>query len=261
MPIRTISSPGLYYQDTDITQSNPNDDGILITSNYVTLINRARIVGAGGVNSNNAGIRVTNGAAVTILNHGGSVRGFTYGLSAYNAYLLRVQDLFVQDALFRGIKVEGDDAYVAGCDIREVHGAMFTPFAYCMGIEMSGMTSGGGKSKVLRNSVQNVHGTTSGGNTGESVGISITDLNVGAVVQGNLIQNDFKPGLAFAHGASIGVWIGGASAVVVADNIIRTWDNGIVSSSPTSDGHGQNLFADCTVDAITGGTTIPSTED
>lgn len=261
MPLRTISAPGLYYQDTDLTQSNPNDDAILITSNYVTLINRARIVGAGGVGSNNSGIRVLNGAAVTILNHGGSVRGFTYGLSAYNAYLLRVDGLFVQDALFRGIKIEGDDAYVAHCDIREVHGAMFTPFAYCMGIEMSGMSSGGGKAKVLRNSVQNVHGTTSGGNTGESVGISITDLNIDAVVQGNLIQNDNKPGLAFGHGASIGVWVGGASKVLVAENVIRTWDQGLIASSPTSLGHGQNLYANCTVDATTGGATIPTTED
>ena len=130
-----------------------------------------------------------------------------------------------------------------------------------MGIELSGETATGGLPKVIRNLVRNVHGTNSGGNTGESVGISITDLGIGAVVSGNVIQNDTKAGLAFAHGASMAVWCGGASDVLVADNILRTWDYGVVSSSPPSVGHGQNMFVNCTTDSQIGGLLDTSTED
>jgi len=219
------------------------------------------LVGAGGVGSTNTGIRANGNAAVTLIGDGGSIRGFAYAVSFYNTYLTRIDGLFVQDALFRGIKLEGDDAIITNCDIREIHGAMFTPSAYCMGIEMSGMTAGGGKAKVLHNLVQNVHGTNSGGNTGESVGISITDLNVNSIVADNVIQNDTKPGLPPGGGTSIGIWCGGASSIAVKGNLIRTWDWGLLASSPPSVGKGQNLFVNCTTDFQIGGPVIPTSED
>jgi hypothetical protein len=258
-----IDSPGDYTIDRDMTQADPLQHCVTINPgvHYVTLRLRSRLVGAGGVNSNNAGIYANGNAAVSLIGDGGSIRGFAYGVQFYNTLIARMNGLFVQDALFRGIKIEGDDAMISNCDIREVHGAMWTPSAYCMGIECSGMTSGNGKPKVLNNFVQNVYGTNSGGNTGESVGISITDLGIGAVVAGNIIQNDTKPGLAFAHGATIAVWCGGASNVLIDGNVMRTWDNGIVASSPPSIAHGQNLFANCTTDFLIGGPLIPTSED
>lgn len=257
-----IDAPGDYTIDRDLTQTDPNGSCVYINPgvHFVTIRLRSRLVGAGGVNSNNVGILANGNAAVTLLGDGGNIRGFTYGVKFWNTYLARMSGLFVQDALFRGIKIEGDDAMISNCDIREVHGALFTPSAYCMGIEASGM-SAVGMPKIIKNFVQNVHGTTSGGNTGESVGISITDLALGAVVTDNVVQNDSKPGLGFGLGASIGIWCGGASDVFVEGNSLRTWDYGLVSSSPPSVGHASNVFGNCTTDFQIGGTTNPTNED
>lgn len=253
-----IDSSGDYTIDRDLTLTDPTGSCVSINPgvHYVTIRLRSRIVGAAGVSSNNVAILARGNAAVTLLGDGGSIRGFAYGVQFWNTYLARMSGLFIQDALFRGIKIEGDDAMISNCDVREVHGAMFTPSAYCMGIEASGM-SAAGRPKIIKNFVQNVHGTNSGGNTGEGVGISITDRALGAVVTDNVVQNDFKPGLGFGRGATIGIWCGGASDVFVEGNSLRTWDYGLVSSSPPSVSHASNVFGDCTTNIQIGGTVNP----
>ena len=257
-----IDAPGDYTIDRDLTSTDPNLACVYINPgvHYVTLRLRSRLVGAYGPYGNNTGIYASGSAAVTLIGDGGSIRGFTYGVRFENTYLARIERLFVQDAHFRGIKLSGDDCVISNCDIREIHGAMFTPSAYCMGIEVSGM-SPFSKPKVLRNFVQNVYGSASGGNTGEGVGISISDKGRGAVVSGNVIQNDVLLGLPLAHGACMGIWVGGDSDVLVSGNTIKTFDHGLLASSPTTVSNGQNLYVDCTEDWVAGGINTPSTQD
>jgi hypothetical protein len=239
-----IDAPGDYTIDRDLTQPNPEADCIIINPgvHYVTLRLRSRIVGAGGSGSVNSGIRATGSAAVTVLNDGGSIRGFAYGLRFFDTFIPRVDGLFVQDAWFRGMKIEGDDALIKECDVRNVGGAIWTPNAYCMGIEVSGM-SAAGKPKVFGNFVQKVHGVGSG----ESVGISISDKALGAIVSGNIVKNDTKPGAPFGAGASIGVWCGGQSDVTLSHNTLDVWDYGIAFSSTPTGRVGKCFFGDCTV--------------
>lgn len=261
MPLLTISAPGTYFIDSDMTQTNPNDDAIRIAPgvHYVNIILRGgRLVGAGGPSSTNAGIHAVGNAAVTVIGQGGSIRGFGYGLHFEDTLIPRIDGVFVQDALFRGIKIEGDDAYVADCDIRDVHGATWTPNAYCMGIEVQGMTTNG-RPKILRNLVQTVHGTGSG----ESVGISLSDNSIGGMVSGNIIKNDTKAGMPFGLGACIGLWLGGAGDITTGHNTLDYWDYGIANSLP--DGRrGQNMYVNCTIDFYlyaNGGTVTIANED
>lgn len=239
-----IDAPGDYIIDRDLTQPDPTKNCIVINPgvHYVTLRLRSRLVGAGGAGSNNAGIHAVGSAAVTVLGDGGCIRGFAYGASFFDTYLTSFRDLFVQDALFRGIKLQGDDAMISECDIRNVGGALWTPNAYCMGIEVSGMSSSG-KPKVMRNTVQKVHGV----GIGESVGISISDNAQGAFVVGNVIVNDTKPGNPFGAGASIGLWCGGDSDVTVTHNTFGTWDYGAAFSSTPTGRVSKCSFANCTV--------------
>src|SRR6266436_1612290 len=102
MPLMTISAPGTYFIDSDMTQMNPADDAIRIAPgvHYVNIILRGgRIVGSGAAGSVNAGIRAIGNAAVTVIGQGGSIRGFGYGMSFQDTLLARIDGVFVQDAL------------------------------------------------------------------------------------------------------------------------------------------------------------------
>lgn len=243
-----IDSPGDYVIDRDLTQPNPNQDCVIINPgvHYVTLHLRSRLVGAGGSASTNAGIKTNGSAACTILNEGGSIRGFGYGVQMSDSYLARIIGVFVQDAWFRGIKLSGDAAYIADCDIRNITGATWTPNAYCFGIEVSGMSTNGSP-KVLRNLVENVLGM---GESGESVGISFSDNGLGGLVVGNIIKNPtLRP-------RSWGVWVGGQSDVTASHNLIDTWENGAGFSSPTDGFIDENAIVNCTNLIINSGSAI-----
>lgn len=239
-----IDAPGDYTLDRDLTQPDPAQSCVVILPgvHYVTLRLRSRLVGAGGPASVNAGIDAAHSAAVTILGDGGSIRGFAWGVRLADCYLARVSGLFVQDALFRGIVIEGDDAMVSGCDIRAITGAQWTPDAYCMGIEVSGM-SANGRPRILRNHVSNIMGM----GAGESVGISITDKGVGAVVAQNVVVNTAWQAKSF------GLWVGGESDVTVAGNVFDNWRYGMVFSSPPVGWVDENAYRRCTSNIVDSG--------
>lgn len=251
MPLMTISAPGNYDITSDMTQSNPADHAIYINPgvHYVTITLKARIVGAGGAASTNAGIYAPNSAALNIIGLGGSIRGFAYGVLGDNNFRANLRGVSVVDALFRGIKLTGDDMNVSDCDIRNVTGATWTPNAYCMGIEVSGASTSGGRPKVLRNVVQKVHGM----GTGESVGISITDNGLGAIVMGNAVINDYKPGNPLGAGASIGLWIGGQTDARVMHNMVDNFDYGCLFSSPPTGFVDENSYPNCTTPFLDSG--------
>lgn len=233
-----IDSPGDYTITQDLTQPDWNESCIWVVpgTHFVTIRLRSRLEGTGGPGSINAGIQANGCAALTILNDGGSMRGFAYGVNLWDCYLARIERLFVRDAFFRGIKVEGNDSYVADCDIRCVKGATWTPNAYCFGIEVQGIGGGNeGRHKVLRNSVFDVAGV----GTGESVGISVSDKGLNSTVFGNVIKN---PALI---AKSYGLWVGGVSDVSATHNLFDSWNVAAEFSEPPTGFTDDNAFRNC----------------
>jgi hypothetical protein len=238
-----IDSPGDYTIDRDLTQTNPAQSCIIINPgvHYVTIRLRSRVTGSGNPGSTNYGISANGSAMVSVLGDGGSIRGFGYGVRMDGCFKPTVQNLSVVDALFRGICITGDDVYVEGCRVQNVKGATWTPNAYCMGIEVSGM-SAQGMPKIIRNTVHNIQGSGSG----ESVGISITDNGTDGVIHGNVVKN---PAML---DKSWGLWIGGDSAVTTAGNLIDTYYFGVGSSSPTRGFLDENAIINCHTLLMTG---------
>lgn len=239
MPSMTISAPGVYEIRTDMTQMNPVDDCIVIAPgvHYVTILNYARLVGGGGPGSVNSAISFNGNAAVTIIGMGGSIRGFQYGVRGVNTNLAKVRDIFVQDAYFRGIRIDGEGTMIEGCEVQNITGCTAYANAYCMGIEAQGILTADSNISILRNTVRNVDGM----GTGESVGISLSGKGNGALIKGNAVMN---PEL---HEGSFGYWIGGESDPAFVHNHADTFGYGACFSSPPTGFVDENSFRNCTI--------------
>lgn len=253
------NEPGIYYLDKCVYQDNPYANGIVITAENVTLIIRTNIIGVGGEKSNNCGIMIDQKADnCKIINQGGEITGFTYGIRGDGAKNTYIEGVNVKKCFFRGIRVYGDGADINNCKIDNITGAMWTPNAYCMGIEVCGGTENGGLARVINNTVTNVHGMAGKDNTGESVGICISDKEYGATVKGNTVKNDYKPDLPPGGGASIGLWVGGSSNVEVNENEFDTWDYAVACASMATMTGGNNVYYNCSNAEMHGGIVMPT---
>ena len=239
MPSMTISAPGVYEIRTDMTQMNPADDCIVIAPgvHYVTILLYSRLVGGGGPGSVNSAISFNGNAAVSVIGMGGSIRGFQYAVRGTNTNLAKVRDLFVQDAHFRGIRIDGEGTVIEGCLVQNVTGCTVYPDAYCMGIEAQGVLTPNSKISILRSTVRNVKGM----GTGESVGISLSGKGLGALIKGNAVMNDEL------YEGSFGYWIGGESDPAFVHNHADTFGDGACFSSPPTGFVDENSFRNCTI--------------
>lgn len=239
MPLLTITTPGVHEITTDLTQTNPNDNAIEIAPgvHYVTILLYSRIVGAGGSGSLNAGVYFNGNAAVNVIGMGGSIRGFQYGVRGVNTNLAKVRNVFVQDAWFRGIRVDGESTTIDNNEVRNVTGCTAYANAYCMGIEAQGIASATSNISILNNTVRNVKGMGSG----ESVGISLSGKGLGAIIKGNSVVNP-----AMLSG-SFGYWVGGESDPDFVHNHARTFGYGVCFSTPPTGHVDENSFRDCLV--------------
>lgn len=238
-PLMTISAPGIYPITSDMTQMSPTDDCIVIAPgvHYVTILLYSRLVGGGGAGSSNAAISFDGNACVNIIGMGGSIRGFQYGVKGENANLAKVRDLVVQDALFRGIRVDGERTVIEGNDIQNITGGTFHANAYCMGIEAQGVLTANSNISLLRNTVRNVKGM----GTGESVGIALSGKGLDALIKGNAVLNpELREG-------SFGYWIGGESDPAFVHNHADTFSYGACFSSPPTGHVDENSFRNCTI--------------
>lgn len=247
MPLMTISAPGYYEVTSDLTQADPNDHAIYVNPgvHFVTIVLKARLVGAGGPGSLNCGIYAPYSAALNIVGMGGNIRGFQYGVRGDNNDLTHIRDLFVQDALFRGICIAGNDTMISDNDVRNVTGCTAYPDAFCFGIEVSGTAASNvGAPKVLRNNVQDCIGM----GQGEGVGISITDKGLQGIVAGNSVHcTALSNPKANGESSGYGLWVGGNSDVVCAHNVFTSWGVGGAYSSPTAGFIDDNSVRNCTV--------------
>lgn len=239
MPLMNITSPGVYEIRSDMTQSNPNDDAIRLAPgvHYVTLLLFSRLVGAGGPASLNAAINFDGCSAVNVLGMGGSIRGFQYGVKAANTNLARVRGLFVQDALFRGIRIDGEGTVIEDNDVRNITGCTAYADAYCMGIEAQGITTPDSQISILRNTVRNVKGM----GAGESVGISLSGKGRGALIKDNTVLNPHM------LSGSFGYWVGGDSDPAFVHNHADTFGYGVCFSSPPTGYVDENSYRNCLV--------------
>lgn len=248
MPLMTITAPGIYNITSDMTQTNPNDSAIVLSPGVhnVTILLYSRLVGAGGSGSFNAGIVFDGCAAVSVIGMGGSVRGFQYGVRAAGTNFARVRGLFVQDAWFRGIRIDGENTSIEDCDVRNVTGSTAYPDAYCMGIEVQGLTRPDSNISVIRNSVRNVMGM----GQGESVGISLSGKGHGALIKDNAVINEA------VRDGSFGYWIGGDSDPAFVHNHAEGFGYGVCFSSPPTGFIDENSYRNCTVNIQDSGNDI-----
>lgn len=247
MPSLTINSPGYYAITSDYTATSTSDHGVVVSPNVhnVTILLYGRVVcpSTFATNRQNAGIYFSgNNNSCAVIGMGGHIRGFGYGVLCPSADLIRIDNLSVEDALMRGIKITGGGALVKNCLIKNIFGSTFTATQFCMGIEVSGSTP-----KIMNNIVEEFYGTGTEPGNGEGVGISVTDQGTGGLVMGNAVANSRK------QPKSYGYWIGGSSDVSFvhnhADNIVY----GAAGSSPTMGMEDENTFRNCTTDFVDSG--------
>lgn len=234
-----IDSPGNYTVDLDRTQPNTNHAALLVMpgTHNVTILLRSRLVSSGGAATLSCGIEANGCNSLTIIGQGGSVDGFRHGVRVENCSGLRIADLNVLSALFRGIKASGAGVAIERCRVGFVGGSTFDgPAARIMGIEAQGSNL-----RILRNTVGDVVAV---GNE-EAVPISIPDCTG----DGRVAFNETR--FAAIRDKQYAIWIGGpaenTAIVDVLYNIVENAKHGAMFSTPAAGILDHNTFRNCTV--------------
>lgn len=145
-----------------------------------------------------------------------------------------VEGMTLLDSDFRGIRAVVNGGAIRDNLIVRTGGCKLFKNSFAMGIEAVG-----------RGLV--VEGNTIAGvvpvNTGEGVGISISDQGVGTAVRGNAITG----------ARDYGIWIGGSSRALVARNLVTGSRFGLAMSSPTGGIVEANRFIECATNQIING--------
>lgn len=239
-----VTSSGVYeiqLDDTNSTEATPGID-LLPGVHYISLILKGRgLVGAYGSNSQAVGIRGNNNAALTIIAHDFSLRGFRHAVHLTGCYLTRIRGLFVQDSWCSGIVHSGDNALIESCHVQNIGGQTFDN-ARAFGIDCDGDDL-----TIRNNTVRNVFNATE-----EAIGVSIRE-GQRALVYGNAIKNAAPvPELPNSLPGSWGFWIGGLdppappSDVDLTHNLISGWSVGVGASTPTDGLIDENAIVNCT---------------
>jgi len=247
MPLMTITAPGYYAITSDYTAVNQTDAAVVVAPNVhnVVILLYSRLICPTTLPTSrqNAGILFSgNNNACGVIGMGGHIRGFAYGVCAPSSDGLRIDNVNVEDALMRGIKILGNDALVRNCLIKNIYGSTYTPAQFCMGIEVSGE-----RPKIMTNIVEEFYGTGPEPDNGEAVGISITDEGINGIVMGNVVKN------ARIQPKSYGYWIGGASNVSFVHNHAENMFRGAAGSSPTMGMEDENTYRNCETDFLDSG--------
>lgn len=240
----TVSSSDAYYCfAANVAYNDTSGNAITISPNVyrVTIdLNGYRLAGSLDPSTLAVGISASNAAMVTVRN--GTIYGFnkaveindprasvfTYDANSGHS----VSNLRVMFARYRGIVVQGAGVNIEDNQVVGVGGSTITAAPVAIGIDVYGPGT-----NVLRNTVSNT--VTSG--SGEAVGISSSDGGRGVVIRDNLINN---PG-PLPSGRGYGIWVGGRADtpnnVLVINNQITNFTNGLAYSSTTHGAYRDNL--------------------
>ncbi|MCP2071210.1 UNVERIFIED_ORG: Ca2+-binding RTX toxin-like protein [Pseudomonas lini] len=246
----TIEKSGHYKLATSLDTTT---DGISVAADNVIIdLNGQSITGPLTTDTTSSGIVSFGHHHIEIRN--GKIRGFQHGvyLSGYADKAQTSKDLgpgghviehlSISQSSFRGIRTEGQNTVIRENKISNVGGDMTSDNAYAMGIETYGE-----KTLILNNQVEEVRGTGAA-DIGEGVGISLTRFGSGSIVKGNRITNNSleiptdSPGWTTRSRSSYGIWVGGdgISDVLVADNTIKNFQQGITFKRSESGALGGN---------------------
>lgn len=233
----TITSSGRYKLGIDITSEGTP---ITIEADDVDLdLDGHTITGTAGVTADTKGIFSVGYERIRV--HNGTITGHHYGLHLSDNYDTVaanngtftggghiVENLIIDQCKFRGIRVEGNGNIVRNNVIREIGGTTAYSDAYAFGIE-----SYGPGAVIEGNRIYEVRGRGVA-DIGEGVGISISDLGRGSVIQNNTLllssrdlDTSYDDWPAESR-STYGIWVGGDSSdVVVPRNILNGWFVGI----------------------------------
>lgn len=238
-----ILTPGLYCLASDMTYDAGSGAAILVMSDDVTVdLGGFTVTGTAGPGTFAMGVYAGARRGVTVRN--GTVRGFLYGVLLIDDETMqwasggghRVRNFRAIGNYFRGIRVEGRGNVIEGNQVADTGGTtVFGAGNYAFGIEVFGP-----QTQVLSNVVDRTIAASS--DAGEAVGISVSGNGSGTSVEGNIVSNESLPS---GTGQSFGVWVGGASSVLLIDNRFTRLDIGAAFALGTAGLYRDNVFAAC----------------
>ena len=190
-----------------------------------------------GIHAFGDGITIRNGKIVgchiaILVEHAEADYGSSAGIV--------VEGMTLIDSDFRGMRVVADGGVIRDNLIVRAGGCAAYANSFAMGIEAVG------RGLVVEDNT--VVGVTPVG-SGEGLGVSISEGGVGTIVRRNAITGV----------RDYGIWIGGASRVLVENNVVTGSRVGFAMSSPTGGIRANNKFIECATDRKIGGAvkTIP----
>jgi hypothetical protein len=224
-----IRQPGRYHLAAN--RSRP----LHIAANDISLNLRGFMID-GGLNagSTDSGIYIRHGCSGVAIKNG-IIKGFMYGILADDGFgeprssRILISRIRCVGSTLRGIMLYSTHSRVKDCIVGWVGGSNIHPDAYAIGIEVRGNYS-----TVTGNSIFEVYGR----GVGESVGISISDENLGVCrVERNTIMNTHLPDSA----RSFGVWC--RSGAMISRNTMINFTYGIgPANSRTRHNTVDNIF-------------------
>jgi parallel beta-helix repeat protein len=232
----TISTQGVWCLRDNISTNIVSGNAITIATNNVTIdCNDFKIGGlAAGEGSQAIGILADNRQNVTIRNCG--IRGFVYGIQLNSGAGHLIEDNRLDNNLYVGIMVSGDNSTIRRNRIYDTGGATG-------GTDAAGIA---GMGDFVDNVVSGVFADKAGGTL-----YGIKADQVGADIRGNKVSGFVKTAADSGPiAAGYGIYLG--------SKFQRASDNQIVGNSPTVNGYGIDspIFANNCLNNSIGGFTV-----
>lgn len=238
LPLKA-KKPGYYYLTRDITLKNGKYGFRLLNSGGTAFDMRGHKINCIGGPSGTASAIHERSQDNFLLKNGtieGCFYGFNGGYKTTYSSRITIRNMHMKDMYFRGIAFDGYDSLVENNIIENVTGSEVYENAFAMGIEIRGP-----RNIIRNNRVSDVRGV----NTGEGVGISVTDHGQAVTIENNIITASARDEFT-----DFGIWVGGFSDVAVRGNKVSNYIHGMAASSPTSGCMEGNVFKDTEKDAF-----------
>lgn len=210
----TITNPGIYCVNTDLTTAITSGAAITVSANVVTIDLNGRRLGGGfaGTASQTAGILAIDRRNITIRN--GTIRGFREGISIRATGIGQstghlIEDIQADGNTYNGIRLTGTNSVIRNNQVSNTGGSTaistFNSF---------GLIAEGSNNRVLNNDIMNVFSS----DAAESAnGIWADGPDV--VVKDNRVSGISSSDTTSPLSAARGIWTLDARAQVVGNQI------------------------------------------
>lgn len=238
-----ISASGSYCLESDLDASA---GALVIDANDVLVDLGGHAIRGPGTNAS-VGYCVLSFGRSRITLRNGEVRGCGYGIylsdladtvqatgGSFTGGYHRVEGLRISNCTFRGIRIEGNGNLVRDVHLRFIGGDQFYPSSSAIAIESLGPGA-----KIVGNTVHEVRGGGAA-DQGLGIGISVSRLGSGAIVQDNRVSNSsierVVPYMTWPapSRSTVGIWVGDNTlGALVEGNGVANFRTGI-SIAPVS---------------------------